>query len=428
MEQFHFHFLRPRNLLVFIFSFSLVALILLREPLFLFLVVTCLAAVLLSLKEATGLLSHIKINRTHHPRVFQDNRLNVKVLIEGTENRAPELLLVEDYFSPATVSKIRRLIESPLKKGKVVEFHYQGMCSHRRGLYTIGPVRLQAFDSFGFFSRELYVEEFTDLLVYPQAVDLQQNNLLGEGTLFHVGLESHPKTGYSEEFQGIREYQQGDSPRLIHWKSTARHNQFMVKEFIDVYTTEVIFFLDLGRLGLVGIGDQTSVEYGIKCCASLSKRAVERGHAVGLCAIGKKVEYLPPRTGVSHLLAILDRLAFVKPEGDTAFVQTVTDMAREIPRGSTAVLLMGATTIDLDPTAVLIQHFIDRRILPVMILIDDRAFIKIFREQEDRHFEALSLDEIATKLKMMGAQVHVVGRASSMTEALTQGLEREYTL
>jgi uncharacterized protein (DUF58 family) len=167
------------------------------------------------------------------------------------------------------------------------------------------------------------------------------------------------------------------------------------------------------------------VEYGIKCCASLAKRAVERGHHVQLYSIGAKVDHVAPGGGTTHLLTLLDRLAFLKPEGDSAFAVVVRDLLRDIPRGSTCVAIQGATTVRMDAIAEIVSLMIDRQILPVIVLVDDRAFIKIWQDQEMAHSKAPPLDQLERELTLLGARVHVIRRARSMEQALLQGLERE---
>ncbi len=424
-SQNQFQILKPRNIIAFLWAVSIVLGVTLSSPLLLGLSAGCLATFIMAGFKSWGLLKSIRVRRLHHSRVFQGNSVAVSLEVMGVDRTSPELVLVEDNFTPSTTTKVRRLVESPLEKDMVVHINFFGLCEHRRGMYVLGPVRAEAYDPLGFFRRELHIDEFTELVIYPQAVDLQAMDLLGEGTLRHVGLETTRRTGISEEFQGIREYRPGDSPRIVHWKSTAHHQNIMVKEFMEEMTTEVTFFLDMGRLGLVGVGDQTSVEYGIKCCATISKRAVERGHHVAMHIVSSEVESIAMGSGTAHLLNILDRLAFVKAEGDSAFSLVVSRLARQLRRGSTAVMIMGATTIDFDAITPAIKQMLDRQVLPILILIDDRAFIKIFREQENRHVEALPLEEITRLLRILGARVHIIRRAKSMSQALLQGLERE---
>ena len=50
---------------------------------------------------------------------------------------------------------------------------------------------------------------------------------------------------FDDEFHGIREYRSGDNPRAIHWRSSARHGHFMVKEHEQHREADLIVLLDL---------------------------------------------------------------------------------------------------------------------------------------------------------------------------------------
>lgn len=420
-----FHFLKARNVAVLLATVGVAVGIALGRPMLIQIAVAMVVAIGVSLWQATRTLKSINVKRTHTPRAFQKNTVGVELDLQLAEGAVPELLLVEDEFSPSSPGRMRRLLGLSMQRDAITHIQYFGTCEHRRGLYVLGPVRMQAMDAMGFFPRELILDAFTELLVYPQAVSLQQLALLDEGTIPHVGLETTRRHGVSEEFIGLREYRPGDSPRIVHWPSSARHGRLLVKEFQEERTTLVTLLLDLGRQGLVGVGDQTSVEYGIRCCASIAQRAVDRGHQVALYAIGEKVEHLPPGSGTAHLLTLLDRLALLRTKGESGFAAVVGDVAPLLARGSTAVLIQGATTVDFDKIAGPIRVMLDRRILPVVVLVDDRAFIKLFREQEDRHYQALSLEETARQLRLLGARVHIITRARTIEEALMQGLDVE---
>lgn len=420
-----FHVLKPRNVLGFAGAFALVAGLLTGNGALLTFAAAALLALAQSAAQAYRLLQGVEVRRLHAPRAFQDHSVGVTLRLENRDKRAAELVLVEDRFPPSSATKVLRLFATPLRPGHVSEVRFLGHCDHRRGPYVLGPARIRAQDALGFFDREVLVDEFTSLLVYPQAVALNEHQLLGEGTLAHVGLETTHRVGVSEEFVGLREYQHGDSPRLVHWRSSARHRQLLVKEFQEERTTLVTLLLDIGRQGLVGVGDQTSVEYGVRAAATLARHASQLGHFLQFFAIGDQVEHVPEGNGTTQLLTILDRLAVLRPAGPSAFSVVVGDLTPRLTPGSTAVMIQGATTVELAAVERVTAMLLSRGILPVFVLVDDRGFIKLFRDQEDRHAEALPLDDVARHLELMGARVHLLRRDSNIEKSLRQGLETE---
>lgn len=418
--------LNPRTLLAFLAGVGLYTGVALRNPALVFLGATSLMLIAVGYWRASRLLRDLEVRRTHQPRTFEGQQVPVTLEIRNATRVRHSLLLVEDNFPPGDTWRMQHLLGRPVDARSKAAIHYTGSCDRRRGLYTLGPVFLEACDPLGLFRKKLGVEEFTFLLVYPTAVNLTMAEVLGDGTLAHVGIETTERAGASTEFIGVRPYRIGDSPNAIHWRSTARAGELIVMEFQETMTTQVTFFLDLGRMGLTGLGDQTSVEYAIKATASLARRAIEKNHLVQLFAVGREIEHTPLGGGARHLLAILDQLAMLKSEGEAGFARVVLEHLPLLAPGGTVFLVVSATMLDYDQARLLIDTMRRRRLLPVIVLIDDRAFVKLFREQETLHGEARPLEVTARLLILEGARVHLVTKARSPEQALVQGLDREY--
>lgn len=419
-----FHFLAPRNQLALGASLGLYMGWVLRNPMLLFVGAVCAAVLMIAWWLAARGVRDVAVRRVHSPRAFEGQVVPVELELTSRTRGRPSMVLVEDEFSPAGLARVRHLLARPLRPHERVTINYLGECVHRRGLYTIGPVRLEGVDPLALFRRRLTLESYSYMVVYPASVDLRMLALHRDGTLFHVGMETSRRPGVSEEFVGLREYRPGDPPGAVHWRSTARHGVPMVREFQEDLTTQVSLFLDCGKMGLTGIGDQTSLEYAIKAASSMARRAIERGFAVQLFAVGADITHVPLGTGGRHLLMVLDALALLKADGESRFDAAVADHVGTLAPGGTLVMIRSATTINLEHVRYLIALARWRRLLPLVVLVDDRAFIKLFHEQESRHVKAASVVELVRQLALEGARVHVVTKASSPLAGLAAGLER----
>jgi uncharacterized protein (DUF58 family) len=112
-----------------------------------------------------------------------------------------------------------------------------------RGRYRFEPVRIRIEDPFGLARAELVVGEEQALVVYPRLVELER--LFSEGGSHAQDgrrLLLRRPTGF--ELHSVREYQQGESLRNVHWRSTARRGELMVKELEDAPRDEVCVLLD----------------------------------------------------------------------------------------------------------------------------------------------------------------------------------------
>ncbi len=138
----------------------------------------------------------------------------------------------------------------------------------RRGLYTIGPVRLASTDPFGLlrFRRDAGLER--EVLVYPEVHDVA--GLLTARGVEEPGGRIRPASR-GEEFSGLREYRPGDDRRFIHWKSVARTGEMVVKEFDPDAPRRYSVVLDLlgPRTVPAGRGMMEEVEEAVSAAASV---------------------------------------------------------------------------------------------------------------------------------------------------------------
>jgi uncharacterized protein (DUF58 family) len=112
-----------------------------------------------------------------------------------------------------------------------------------RGRYRFEPVRIRVEDPFGLARAELAVGEHQALVVYPRLVEIDR--LFSEGGSHAQDgrrLLLRRPTGF--ELHSVREYQQGESLRNVHWRSTAHRGALMIKELEDAPRDEVCVLLD----------------------------------------------------------------------------------------------------------------------------------------------------------------------------------------
>ena len=289
-----------------------------------------------------------------------------------------------------------------------IAFRYRQVVRRRRGLYVVGPARLRARSGLGLFSFAQDDETIGRFVVDPTAEPIRGFRLLHGGTHADVGREVVRSIGRSEEFSRLRAYRPGDPPRLVHWPSSARTGSLMVKEFDRSVVTEVRIFCDLHLLALTGLGDQTSVEYRLRAAASIAAEATRLGHLVQVVACKAPRAATRLAGGATHLAAILDWLAVLRPEGQGGYEEDVEAEAHALTRGSTAVLVM--STIHVRPQALerLIRLIRLRRVEPVAVLVDDRGFLKLRREQEALYRETPPVEGLVALLRRLDVRVHAI--------------------
>lgn len=138
-----------------------------------------------------------------------------------------------------------------------------------RGLVDVGPVRSIRADPVGLLHRDIQWTDKHTLYVHPRTVNLP---VTARG--FVRDLEGTPSSQLVTDdisFHAIREYVPGDSPRNIHWKTTAKTGTLMVRQFEETRKSMVGVLLSLHESEYV---DLEGFEIAISAAASLAVRFI----------------------------------------------------------------------------------------------------------------------------------------------------------
>ena len=139
-----------------------------------------------------------------------------------------------------------------------------------------------------------------------------------EGAL--AGLHRSPFHGYSAEFSQYRHYRPGDDLKYIDWKLFARTDRIYTKQYRE--TTNMVAGIAVDASASMGFRGRTGVSkiaYARLLAAALAYLVSRQGDAVGLAVYGDGVrDYLPGRTGPSHLRRLLVALTRLEASGGTA--------------------------------------------------------------------------------------------------------------
>lgn len=202
-----------------------------------------------------------------------------------------------------------------------------------RGLVTLGPVMLERRDPLGLVRRSASLAGQTRLWVRARVHQLRP---LPVGVVldFEGRLTDSAPRG-SMAFASLREYEPGDDPRQIHWRSTARTGTLVVRQRVDTSEPSVALVLDTRTAAL----DPAAFEDAVEVAASLVVASRRVGHAVTLGAPGEDRSAVAEAGGHD----VLDRLAAVRQTdgGDTA---TLVHLAQRAPGGGALVVVSGGAS------------------------------------------------------------------------------------
>jgi len=203
-----------------------------------------------------------------------------------------------------------------------------------RGRYVFDEVRVELADPFALERAIVRLPAPGALLVYPRLVQL--GSLFSDsGSASHDGrrllLRRH--TGF--ELHGVREYEQGESLRRVHWPSTARRGQLMVKELEDSPRDEVAVVLDADARAVVG----DSFEVQVRAAGSLMDAYVRRGRRAVLVVNSRPREIQHVHAAAADWRRALEVLAAVEPTGDVPLARLLAEDDDPAPLGLELVVV-----------------------------------------------------------------------------------------
>lgn len=160
-----------------------------------------------------------------------------------------------------------------------------------RGVYTLGPIRVRTTDVFGLWKREFFYGDTDTLVVFPRTYPLYESAGLLEG---YVGL-----TDEREQFDGVREYRQGDALRDINWKHSAkRQGDLVVTEYAGEGASRTV------TVAVDPVGAR--VDSAAEAAGSVAMHLMDAGISVALVTPERQV---PAGGGDAHRRRILTALA-----------------------------------------------------------------------------------------------------------------------
>jgi len=206
----------------------------------------------------------------------------------------------------------RRLVALPA--GGSIKWSYS--LRGRRGYYGLRKVRATVREHLGLTGKVIDLPTDGQLFVLPSVLRLRRVAIQPRRTRIFSGNIPAKQGGSGVEFFNVREYQQGDSPRWINWRATARHVQnIYTNESEQERAADVGLILD-GRQRTNMIGERSIFEHSVMAVAAMADTFLNAGNRVGLLFYGRQVTWTAPGYGRIQSERILHELSMITP-GDT---------------------------------------------------------------------------------------------------------------
>jgi uncharacterized protein (DUF58 family) len=257
----------------------------------------------------------------------------------------------------------------------------------RRGTYVLEHVDALVSSRLGFWQRSVAWPARSEVRVYPDIRQIARYTVLARrDRLSTLGVRRASRLGTDNEFERLRDYTEGDEPRHMDWRATARRRKLTVRAHQVNQSQRLLFLIDCGRMmaGDTG-GGLSPLDHALNAMLMLAHVALIRGDQVGLLAFSDRVRaYVPPGGGPRRIGRLVHSVhnvfpELVEPRYDRAFVE----LEKRCRKRSLVVLM---TNLFDDVNAQLVADHLSNlvgRHLPLGVLLRDHDIFALADQAPD---------------------------------------------
>lgn len=327
--------------------------------------------------------SHVRVDRESPETLGLGQTSDVRTGIRSDWSR-PIVVDVYDALAPAVIHTGPHPAASPWRIGTIhvpargsVELRYP-VRGTVRGIHALGPLALRVRGPLGLAQRTLHYEATGDLAVVPSIAGVRRFRLLAlQHRLREAGIRSIRRRGEGSSFANLRDYVEGDDPRHVDWKATARRGKLISREYSVEQGQTIMIVMDAGRMMTQLSEGMPRFEHALAAATVLADVATRAGDHVGFLAFNDEVRaFLPPARGSFALARIRDAMVplqatLAEPDYASAF-RVLADRVRK-----RSLIVLFTDVVDPRASRALIAHTsrAASRHLPLVVALQNEALV-----------------------------------------------------
>jgi uncharacterized protein (DUF58 family) len=218
----------------------------------------------------------------------------------------------------------------------------------QRGRYRWGPVLASSGYPFGLVYRRKELAPAEEVMVLPRLGRLHRGpfrRLLWSAASDPDRRWRRPRrhAAAQEQFHGLRPFRPGDNPRSVHWRTSARRGEWMVREFEDLPGENLLLVFDPA----VDAGDdQDAFEAAVSLAATITAEwRGDRGGRLIAVVAGEDPAILDGPSGSAHVRRVLEQLAVVEPLSSDATSAVLLERLTAVPSAAIVVVGVGRSRL-----------------------------------------------------------------------------------
>jgi uncharacterized protein (DUF58 family) len=296
-------------------------------------------------------LKRVDVRRAAPPAIHAGDKLVVEIEAVNHKRSLVWALVVQDRVrrvADLDTETCKASVAFPrLSPGNPQTAIYEGLL-RQRGHYELGPLTLSTRFPLGLVYKSALVPQTTKLVVYPKLGKLTQAWKRRQQQLDFGNRPVRSRLGLLEgEVHALREYQTGDSQRWVHWRTTARKGELMVKQFEQQRHRDLALFLELWQPADADFAQRENVELAVSFAATLVAEHCRQGSGRLMLGIaGDKLRLVQGQASTGLLREAWEALALAEPCADDQLPQLFEQGLAEWQQRA-VLISVGTRNVDL---------------------------------------------------------------------------------
>ncbi len=358
-----------------------------------------LAVVVISYAVASWSVYGLSAARHAPAEAFEHVPLTLEAVVHNGGRWARALLSIHDDLAPDIEPAL-----AWLPGRRAVSKRYETTLP--RGVFAEAPLVVSCAAPFGIWTARRAFSAAAGLTVFPLFEDIPTLPILEAMSSPAETLHERRGAGAGYDYLGIRDYRRGDSLRVVHWRSSARRGELVVKEFEEEIASPVTVVV-VGA-GVAGEPGNTTLDAAARLAATIANYCLTSGHPLRLIGWDETAGLLS--LDRPNLAQSLEWLAALQPAITGTPERLAEEAAVLVSARSTVIMVTADVSADWAGVAAAVEA---RRVRLLTVLID-RATYAGGKES------SLDKGQAAAELAQSRATVYVYGKDESITACLSE--------
>ena len=287
---------------------------------------------------------------------------DIAIRLANVTRRAVTVEVHDHYPAGVEVQGQPQTVSVPA--GGWVEVRYR-LRPVRRGEIAFAQVEARIASPLGLWQVRRRLGEGSTARVYPNFAELTRVALLAtDHRLAQIGILQRRRRGEGLDFHQLRDYREGDVPRQIDWKATARTHRLISREYQDERDQQVLLLIDCGRRMAAHDGELSHFDHVLNAALLLAYVGLRQGDAVGVLTVSGAARWIAPRKGRSAINRILSHLYDLQPTlATTDFYAAAVELIRRVRKRALVVILSNLRDEDEETLAPALRALRSRHLV-----------------------------------------------------------------